>query len=188
MANSNIHSPLFKSDSNNCLRREYPADLLKFNAYIKPANSFEEACEIIKKKKLVLGEPAVVPFKYTNSDGTTSIELVFGIGSVESDRPFIKCSITNDILNDAVISGVDENGNPTYIKLIDILEDFISKEEADKLITEKVEETFKSGEVIDNVINEVLSSDKLNDNINKKLDYRFTWKPLSSKLEELGIM
>ena len=71
MANSNIHSPLLKSDSNNCLRREYPADLLKFNAYIKPANSFEEACEIIKKKKLVLGEPAVVPFKYTNSDGTT---------------------------------------------------------------------------------------------------------------------
>lgn len=173
--------------ANQCQHREFPADLLKFSAYTTIANSFEDACEIIKKKKLVLGEPAVVPFKYAHSDGTSSIELVFGIGSVEIENPYLKCSITNDILNEGIISGTDEDGNPTYKKLIDILDELISKEEADKLISDKVEEEIKKGDAIDKIITEVLNSDKLSDGINNTLNERLSWKSLDLKLEELGI-
>ena len=107
MSNTQIHSP-YATNVRKPSHTEYPADLLKFNAWKNPVENFEEAVKIISLKKLVLGEPAVVPFKFTHSDGSVTLELVFGIGSGDVDRPFIKCSVTNDVINEAIIVGEDE--------------------------------------------------------------------------------
>ena len=80
MSNTQIHSP-YATNVRKSSHTEYPADLLKFNAWKNPVENFEEAVKIISLKKLVLGEPAVVPFKFTHSDGSVTLELAFGIGS-----------------------------------------------------------------------------------------------------------
>ena len=61
------------------IRPEKPVDNLKFTAYKKIANSFEQAEKLIKDKAPVLGEPIVVPFYYPSSeDENKTIELAFG--------------------------------------------------------------------------------------------------------------
>lgn len=180
-SNSNIHSPYIQGCFTATVGNpNHAADLLKFNAYMNVVDSFDKACEIIKKKKLVLGEPAVVPFKYVHDDGTITTELVFGIGSLDSNRPYIKCSISNDVLDDAVITRYDENGNPVKRKLKDVLDDFITKDEANKIIDDKVKETLSSDSLISEVSQSVVESKEFKEG----LDERFRWKPISEVLKK----
>ena len=129
----------------------YPADLLKFNAWKNPVESFEDAVKIITSKKLVLGEPAVVPFKFTHNDGSVTLELAFGIGTVDVDRPYIKCSVTNDVVNEAIIVGEDEEGNPVKTTLIDLLNKFITRDEAQEYVNEAIVKAVKDSEVISEI-------------------------------------
>ena len=78
-----------------------PSDSLKFSSYKTAVNSFDEAVEIIKNKNLVLGEPAVVPY-YVVEDESRTIELVFGIGSIDRDNPFVFSSVEVDSLREKI--------------------------------------------------------------------------------------
>lgn len=154
---------------------EYPADLLKFAAWKKPEDSFEKAVELAKKKKPVLGEPVVVPFNYTHSDGTTSIEVVFAIGSLDPENPFIKCSITNDIVNEAVIVSYDTStGDPEYTTLEDLLKTFITRAEAGEYIEGEVVNVISKEEVIGRIAENVTETEAFS----RALDNRLSWKPI----------
>ena len=167
---------------------EYPADLLKFIAWPHAVGSFEEAVNMIKDKKPVLGEPIIVPFKYTHSDGSETVECVLGIGSLDEDNPFIRCSITNDILNEGVIKDVardgdgnpayDEEGKPiyTYTKLEDLIKDFIKRDDADRYISNTVNNMFADPDVINAIADSLVNSNKINTVINDRL----SWKSISS--------
>jgi hypothetical protein len=69
----------------------FPANLLKFNAYIKVVDSLEAAIDVIKKKRLAYGEPCIVTYKTTpsteNPDGITK-RVLFGIGSMDPKEPY----------------------------------------------------------------------------------------------------
>ena len=118
------------------IRPEKPVDNLKFTAYKKIANSFEEAEKLIKQKAPVLGEPIVVPFYYPSSeDENKTIELAFGIGTPESDRPYIISSINNYIGDEIRIS--DDDSSTGYVSLRDklnTLSDDVFDEEIGKQI------------------------------------------------------
>lgn len=182
MSNTQIHSP-YAYNAKKPSHVEYPADLLKFNAWKKPADSFEEAVKIIASKKLVLGEPAVVPFKFTHVDGSVTLELAFGIGSADVDKPFIKCSVTNDVINESVIIGEDKDGNPVQTTLIEVLNNFISKDEAQEFINQGIVEAVKDPEVISQISTNVANSQEISDKINE----HFRWKPISKLLESASI-
>lgn len=177
MSTSQVHSP-YSVNIRKAEHTDYPADLLKFNAWKNPVENFEEAVRIIKEKKLVLGEPAVVPFKFTHADGSVTLELAFGIGSADVERPFIKCSITNDIINDAVIVGEDEDGTPTYDFLINILNNFISKDEAQEYVNIAVLNSINNETIIEQISENVANSTTIE---NKILNH-LRWKPLSELL------
>ena len=178
MSNTQIHSP-YATNVRKPSHTEYPADLLKFNAWKNPVENFEEAVKIISLKKLVLGEPAVVPFKFTHSDGSVTLELVFGIGSGDVDRPFIKCSVTNDVINEAIIVGEDEEGNPIQTRLIDVLKEFISKDEVQEFINEGIVKAVEDEEVISQISKNIANSQEIENKIYEHL----RWKPISDLLK-----
>lgn len=165
------HSP-FASNVRKPGHQNYPADLLKFNAWVTPVNNFETAVNVILQKKLVLGEPAVVPFKFMHSDGVETLELAFGIGSADVNHPFIKSSITNDIINEAIIAGVDENNNPVYKTLEEVLNSLISKEDAQFVINQGVMDAVKNETVINNIAGAVSETGVIQEVINKELKWR----------------
>lgn len=69
----------------------FPANLLKFNAYIKVVDSLEAAIDVIKKKRLAYGEPCVVTYRTSpsaESSGRISKRVLFGIGSMDSSDPY----------------------------------------------------------------------------------------------------
>lgn len=156
--------------------REYPADLLKFIAWPKPLDTYEAAVNLIISKKPVLGEPVVVPFYFTHADGSKTLELVFGIGSLDPEHPYIKCSITNDVLNEAVIKEIDPNtGEPVYVTLEVLLNQFMTKEQAAATIDNEITTALSNPTVINNIAEQVVNTTALNE----KLDARLSWKPLS---------
>ena len=69
----------------------FPANLLKFNAYIKVVDSLEAAIDVIKKKRLAYGEPCVVTYRTSpsaeSSDGISK-RVLFGIGSMDPSDPY----------------------------------------------------------------------------------------------------
>ena len=69
----------------------FPANLLKFNAYIKVVDSLEAAIDVIKKKRLAYGEPCVVTYKTSTSMESSngiSKRVLFGIGSMNPGEPY----------------------------------------------------------------------------------------------------
>ena len=71
--------------------KTFPANLLKFNAYIKVVDSLEAAIDVIKKKRLAYGEPCVVTYRISpsaESSGRISKRVLFGIGSLDSSDPY----------------------------------------------------------------------------------------------------
>ena len=168
--------------STNTLPRihgQAPADLLKFIAYKKIAKDFEEAVELILSKKLVLGEPIVVPFYYTHKkiDASTgepmkTLELVFGIGSADVDHPYIHCSFNNSIANDEII--VEDDGTRHTLK--EVLDTIISQEDVEAAILQ----AFQSEGVLDAVSQNVVNSPVFNTMLDNKLEAitdMLKWKP-----------
>ena len=90
------------SSANIPVKPERPVDNLKFTAYKKIVDSYEEACELIRKKKPVLGEPIVVPYYSDKEAGT--IQLLFGIGSADIEAPYMRSSENNFIGDDILIT------------------------------------------------------------------------------------
>ncbi len=73
------------------VNRMFPANLLKFNAYIKVVDSLEAAIDVIKKKRLAYGEPCVVTYKTSSSTENpvgTQKRVLFGVGSMDPDEPY----------------------------------------------------------------------------------------------------
>lgn len=145
-----------------------PADLLKFIAYKKIAANFEEAVELILSKKLVLGEPIVVPFYYTHKqidpetgEPRVTLELVFGIGSADVDHPYIHCSFNNSISNEAII--VDDDGTTKTLK--EILDTIITQEDVEQAVINAI----TSGDIINAISENVVNSDVFNEQLDEKL-------------------
>ena len=162
--------------------KDYPADLLKFIAWSKPLDSYEAAVNLIIDKKPVLGEPVVVPFKFKHTDGSETIELVFGIGSVDPKHPYINCSVNKDVLNDAVIKEIDPStGEPVYITLEALLKQYITKNNAKVIIDNEVAKAFSDPAVINKIAQNVTNSSALD----KKLDTRLSWRPLSELVDKI---
>lgn len=171
-------------------KMEYPADLLKFIAWPNVVGSFEEAVNMIIDKKPVLGEPIIVPFEYQHLDGTKTVEVVLGIGSLDQNHPFIKCSVTNDILNEGLIQDVqrDEHGEPlyddegqplyTYAKLETLLKEFIKKDDANQYISSVVNESLTDPDLLNTIAERLVDSGRLQAVINERL----SWKPISDLL------
>lgn len=158
--------------STNTLPRihgQAPADLLKFIAYKKIAANFEEAVELILSKKLVLGEPIVVPFYYTHKqidpetgEPRKTLELVFGIGSADVDHPYIHCSFNNSISNDAII--IDDDGTRHTLK--EILDTIITQGDVEQAVINAI----TSGDIINSISENVINSDTFNIQLDQKLD------------------
>jgi hypothetical protein len=156
-----------------------PADLLKFIAYKKIAANFEEAVELILSKKLVLGEPIVVPFYYTHKqidpetgEPRKTLELVFGIGSADVDHPYIHCSFNNSIANDEII--IDDDGTKHTLK--EVLDTIITQEDVDDAIIQAID----NAGIIDAISNNVINSPTFNVQLQEKIDIvtnMLTWKP-----------
>lgn len=156
-----------------------PADLLKFIAYKKIAANFEEAVELILSKKLVLGEPIVVPFYYTHKqidpetgEPRRTLELVFGIGSADVDHPYIHCSFNNSIANDEII--IDDDGTRHTLK--EVLDTIITQEDVDDAIIQAID----NAGIIDAISNNVINSPTFNIQLQEKINIvtdMLTWKP-----------
>jgi hypothetical protein len=169
---------------------EHPADLLKFISWNKLVNSYEEAVAKIVAKKPILGEPIVVPFKFwkgdvhedsvydasTNQNGYTE-ELVFGIGSTDPDHPYIHCSISHDVLNNAVV--VDSTGK--QLPLGELLNNYITRDDANAIIDARIKTTLSDNSVINEIANKVAVVNE--QVINDTIDERLRWKPLSDLLK-----
>ena len=160
------------------IRPEKPVDNLKFTAYKKIANSFEEAEKLIKQKAPVLGEPIVVPFYYPSSeDENKTIELAFGIGTPESDRPYIISSINNYIGDEIRIS--DDDSSTGYVSLRDklnTLSDDVFDEVIDNILTDEDFLNKLSTAILDN-------ADKIEETIDRKINEKFVWKSLSDLID-----
>jgi hypothetical protein len=174
------YSP-FTSNMRKPGHQDYPADLLKFNAWTTPVEDFTTAVNILLQKKLVLGEPAVVPFNFTHADGTVTLELAFAIGSADINHPYIKCSITNDIINEAIIVAQDEDGNPVYKTLAEILNTYVTKNEAQDIINQGVITAVKNESIANELAEELAKTDVINNLIKDHL----RWKPLSELIENI---
>ncbi len=156
-----------------------PADLLKFIAYKKIAANFEEAVELILSKKLVLGEPIVVPFYYTHKqidpetgEPRRTLELAFGIGSADVDHPYIHCSFNNSIANDEII--IDDDGTKHTLK--EVLDTIITQEDVDDAIIQAID----NAGIIDAISNNVINSPTFNIQLQEKINIvtdMLTWKP-----------
>ena len=160
------------------IRPEKPVDNLKFTAYKKIANSFEDAERLIKEKGPVLGEPIVVPFYYPSlEDKNKTIELAFGIGTPDADRPYIVSSINNYIGDEIRIS--DDDSSTGYISLRDklnTLSDDVFTEVIDNILTDKDFLNRLSTAILDN-------ADKIEETIERKIDEKFVWKSLSDLID-----
>ena len=160
------------------IRPEKPVDNLKFTAYKKIADSFEQAKDLIEKKKPVLGEPIVVPFYYPSlEDENKTIELAFGIGASEIDRPYIVSSINNYIGDEIRISDPD---SPTgYVSLRDklnTLSDDVFDEVINNILTNEDFLNKLSTAILDN-------ADKIEETIDRKINEKFVWKSLSDLID-----
>lgn len=160
------------------IRPEKPVDNLKFTAYKKIADSFEQAKDLIEKKKPVLGEPIVVPFYYPSlEDENKTIELAFGIGASEIDRPYIVSSINNYIGDEIRISDPD---SPTgYVSLRDklnTLSDDVFDEVINNILTNEDFLNKLSTAILDN-------ADKIEETIERKINEKFVWKSLSDLID-----
>ena len=154
------------------IRPEKPVDNLKFTAYKKIANSFEQAKDLIEEKKPVLGEPIVVPFYYPSVEAEDkTIELAFGIGTPEVKRPYIVSSINNYI--------ADDNSPTGYVSLRDKLNtisDDVFDEVLDNILTDEDFLNKLSTAILDN-------ADKIEETIERKIDEKFVWKSLSDLID-----
>lgn len=160
------------------IRPEKPVDNLKFTAYKKIANSFEQAKDLIEEKKPVLGEPIVVPFYYPSVEAEDkTIELAFGIGTPEVKRPYIVSSINNYIGDEIRISDPD---SPTgYVSLRDklnTLSDDVFDEVIDNILTNEDFLNKLSTAILDN-------ADKIEETIERKINEKFVWKSLSDLID-----
>lgn len=81
------------------VRRAMCEDVLKFTAYRGIAEDYEAAAKIACERRLILGEPAVVPFSH---DG--AVELLFAIGSAVPCRPYLSSSAFMSNVDFAVIT------------------------------------------------------------------------------------
>lgn len=156
------------SSTNIPVKPERPVDNLKFTAYKKIVDSYEEACELIRKKKPVLGEPIVVPYYSDKEAGT--IQLLFGIGSADIDAPYMRSSENNFIGDDILITDGDEL-IPLKEKLNNITEDAVEEvldriKEDEEIINELAEAIIRDSHILDNVVDE-------------KLNQKLSWKSLS---------
>lgn len=69
--------------------KNFPANLLKFDSYIKVVDTLEAAIDVIKKKRLAYGQPAIVTYKSNSeSTGKTLKRVLFGIGSMDPKDPY----------------------------------------------------------------------------------------------------
>lgn len=156
------------------IRPEKPVDNLKFTAYKKIANSFEKAKDLIEEKKPVLGEPIVVPFYYPSEEAEDkTIELAFGIGTLEVKRPYIVSSINNYIGDEIRIS--DDNSPTGYVSLRDklnTLSDDVFDEVINNILTDEDFLNKLSTAILDN-------ADKIEETIDRKINEKFVWKSLS---------
>lgn len=81
----------------------FPANLLKFNAYIKVTDSLEAAIKVVKDKRLAYGEPCIVTYNapIVGDDTSTNIRkkggsqplgvtrrILFAIGSMDPKNPY----------------------------------------------------------------------------------------------------
>ena len=83
----------------------FPANLLKFNAYIKVTDSLEAAIKVVKDKRLAYGEPCIVTYNapIVGDDTSTNIDtsknkgsqplgvtrrILFAIGSMDPKNPY----------------------------------------------------------------------------------------------------
>jgi methyl-accepting chemotaxis protein len=103
--------------------KKFPASLLKFDAYIKVVDSIDEAIKVMKKKRLAYGEPSVVSYKVQDPKAPSgfSVQLLFGIGTMDPDEPYFFGIYT------------DSDGNVTNIselmpKIDEIISEFYGKE------------------------------------------------------------
>lgn len=160
------------------IRPEKPVDNLKFTAYKKIANSFEQAKDLIEEKKPVLGEPIVVPFYYPSVEAEDkTIELAFGIGTPEVKRPYIVSSINNYIGDEIRIS--DDNSPTGYVSLRDklnTLSDDVFDEVINNILTDEDFLNKLSTAILDN-------ADKIEETIERKIDEKFVWKSLSDLID-----
>lgn len=70
--------------------KNFPANLLKFNAYVKVTENLDEAVRVIKNKRLAYGEPCVVTYKAgSDSEGKPIFHVLFAIGSMKDDEPYL---------------------------------------------------------------------------------------------------
>lgn len=72
----------------NCNINKFPANLLKFNTYMKKVSSLEDAASILRHKHLAFGEPGVVCYDKTNEEGHKSAHILFAIGSMDPENPY----------------------------------------------------------------------------------------------------
>lgn len=162
------------------IKKIYPADLLKFSAWREIVDSYETAVSIILKKKPVLGEPTVVPFYYSHEDNRKTVELAIGVGSMDPEHPYISSSIILGILNDAVIREIDpETGEPVFVKLGDLLQTFINRDEAREIIREEAMKILEEKEFIDLLVQKIIETGV----VEKAIEEKLRWKPfpISSK-------
>ena len=69
--------------------KNFPANLLKFDSYIMVVDTLEAAIDVIKKKRLAYGQPAIVTYKSNSeSTGKTLKRVLFGIGSMDPKDPY----------------------------------------------------------------------------------------------------
>lgn len=156
---------------------EKPVDNLKFIAYKKIVDNYETAESLIKSKKPVLGEPIVVPFYYPSADDENrTIELAFGIGGASVETPYIVSSINNYIGDEIRIT--DETSPTGYISLRDKLNN-LSDEVFDKVVNDVLNDPDFLNQLADLILS---NSDKIDEAVQRKLDERFVWKPLSELL------
>lgn len=66
--------------------KSFPANLLKFNAYIKVTDDINAAVDVIRKKRLAYSEPCVATYK--DKDDSQILHVLFGIGSMDPDNPY----------------------------------------------------------------------------------------------------
>lgn len=161
------------------IRPERPVDNLKFTAYKKIVDSFERAEELIKQKSPVLGEPIVVPFYYPSAEAEDkTIELAFGIGTPDVERPYIVSSINNYIGDEIRIS--DDDSSTGYVSLRDKLNTI-----SDDVFDDVIETILTDEEFLNRLSDAILdNADKIEETIERKINEKFVWKSLSDLIDD----
>lgn len=157
---------------------ERPVDNLKFVAYKKIAESYEDAVELIKKKKPVLGEPVVVPYYYTHDeiDASTgenivTVELVLGIGCVDPEHPYITTNGDNIV--------IDINGEQVSLK--EKLES-IAEETADSVLATILHDDAYMTHLVDKIMETLNNQNSIQQLIDDKVESMMSWKNLKDMI------